>query len=181
MSTNTTSVVYSLTPHRTWKAVKGGWLLCELSGLASGIFTARNEVGTRLCFYTCLWFCSRGGGSAPLHAGIHPSPWTRGRHIPTLPPSPHTHTQRSACWEIRATSGRYASYWNANLLLENDFSGKYFFVMIDIQISANTRLRISKSLAVLSINLEKHIARRDRMPWYLLTFKCNLKIVLGKV
>ena len=26
------------------------------------IFTARNEVGSRLCFYTCLWFCSRGGG-----------------------------------------------------------------------------------------------------------------------
>ena len=25
---------------------------------------------------------------------------------------------RSACWEIRATSGRYASYWNAFLLCE---------------------------------------------------------------
>ena len=26
------------------------------------------------------------------------------------------HPPRSACWEIRATSGRYASYWNAYLL-----------------------------------------------------------------
>ena len=29
------------------------------------IFTARNEVGARLCFYTCLWFCSQGGGLLP--------------------------------------------------------------------------------------------------------------------
>ena len=35
------------------------------------VVTARNEVGARLCFYTCLWFCSQ-GESAPLHAGIHP-------------------------------------------------------------------------------------------------------------
>ena len=26
------------------------------------IFTARNEVGARLCFYRCVWFCSQGGG-----------------------------------------------------------------------------------------------------------------------
>ena len=32
------------------------------------------------------------------------------------PPRPGT-PQRSACWEIRATSGRYASYWNINLVL----------------------------------------------------------------
>ena len=25
------------------------------------VITARNEVGARLCFYTCLWFCSEGG------------------------------------------------------------------------------------------------------------------------
>ena len=30
---------------------------------------------------------------------------------------PWTDTPRSACWEIRATSGRYASYWNAYLLI----------------------------------------------------------------
>ena len=36
--------------------------------------TARNEVGARLCFYTCLWFCLQGRGSAPLHGGINPPP-----------------------------------------------------------------------------------------------------------
>ena len=34
----------------------------------------------------------------------HPLPWSR------HPPSP-----RRACWEIRSTRGRYASYWNAIL------------------------------------------------------------------
>ena len=42
------------------------------------------------------------------HRQALPSPRTTGRH--PLPPP-----QRSACWEIRATSGRYASYWNAIL------------------------------------------------------------------
>ena len=73
-------------------------------------------------------------GSAPLHAGIHtppgqeagtPSPGTRGRHpqhwdqsqAPPRtrgrhPPPSEVHAGR---WEIRATSGRYASYWNAIL------------------------------------------------------------------
>ena len=40
-----------------------------------------------------------------------PSPGTRDRH----PPYPGTDPQHSACWEIRATSGRYASYWNVIL------------------------------------------------------------------
>ena len=31
---------------------------------------------------------------------------------------PPTHLQSSACWEIRATSGRYAAYWNAFLFIE---------------------------------------------------------------
>ena len=30
------------------------------------IFTARNEVGARFYFYTCLWFCSHGGGVCPI-------------------------------------------------------------------------------------------------------------------
>ena len=32
------------------------------------IFTACNEVQARLCFYTCLWFCSGRGGSLSQHA-----------------------------------------------------------------------------------------------------------------
>ena len=42
------------------------------------------------------------GGSASVHAGIPP------------PPGPDTPPSR-ACWKIRSTSGRYASYWNAIL------------------------------------------------------------------
>ena len=34
------------------------------------IFTARKRILRRLCFYTCLSFCSR-GVSASVHAGIH--------------------------------------------------------------------------------------------------------------
>ena len=29
------------------------------------VITARNEVGARLCFYRCVWFCSQGGGGVP--------------------------------------------------------------------------------------------------------------------
>ena len=82
----------------------------------------------------------RGGGRGPLGT---PPPWirywgytpeTRGSPPPDqrqAPPGAHTplpgadttpreHTplppqHRSACWEIRATSGCYASYWNAIL------------------------------------------------------------------
>ena len=36
------------------------------------IITARNEVGARLCFYTCLLFCSKGGGGIPACiAGVY--------------------------------------------------------------------------------------------------------------
>ena len=44
-------------------------------------------------------------GFASVHAGIHP---------PSL--QEQTPPRSSACWEIRTTSGRYASYWNAYLL-----------------------------------------------------------------
>ena len=43
------------------------------------------------------------------------TPWTRGRHLPPGPeadPLPHS---QGTSWEIRATSGRYTSYWNAIL------------------------------------------------------------------
>ena len=66
----------------------------------------------------CQSFCSQ-GGSASVHAKIHtpfipradhPPPWSR-------PPLGADTPLRSACWEIRATSGRYASYWNAYFLV----------------------------------------------------------------
>ena len=83
------------------------------------------------------------GQSAPLHAGIHTpldkrqpplgpeagtSPGPEAGNPPdqrTVPPPPRADSplapeagtpRHSACWEIRATSGRYASYWNAILI-----------------------------------------------------------------
>ena len=53
-----------------------------------------------------------------MHAGIQPPP---GSKHPPPPPGADTPTadtpppESSACWDIRATSGWYASYWNAFL------------------------------------------------------------------
>ena len=65
------------------------------------------------------------GPGTPSESGTHPPgpdtpPGTR--YTATPPQTRHTpwdqvHPQTSACWEIRATSGRYASYWNAFLFL----------------------------------------------------------------
>ena len=46
------------------------WNLVSQNELCCHFITARNEVRARLCFYTCLWFCSQEGGSASVHAGI---------------------------------------------------------------------------------------------------------------
>ena len=54
---------------------------------------------------------------------VHPKAGTKhvrslGRYTPWQVHPPGRYTPRSsACWEIRATSGRYASYWNAFLFL----------------------------------------------------------------
>ena len=149
-------------------------LNCRLSLFPKKInclFTTRNEVEAKLCFYTCLWFCSHGGGGVFLSAcwdahtprsrlppgsrhspqsktlpgeqtlprSRHPSgsrhppreqtpPWGAdpslgSRHSPgskTLPgeqtpPRIRQSARSSTCWEIRAISGRYASYLNAYL------------------------------------------------------------------
>ena len=53
---------------------------------------------------------NRRRGSASVHVGIPPGsrpPWTR--HPLEQTPL------RSTCWEIRSTSGRYASHWNVIL------------------------------------------------------------------
>ena len=65
------------------------------------------------------------GGSASVHAGIpppgsqHPPP-PRSKHTPQdqAPPNGSRPPPRHrACWEIRSTRGRYASYWNAILFI----------------------------------------------------------------
>ena len=61
------------------------------------------------------------GVSASVHAGIPPP---RSRPPGADTPQEQTRPPRSACWEIRSTSGRYASYWNAILLFIN-FYGSF--------------------------------------------------------
>ena len=70
----------------------------------------------RWYIYTCLSFCSQG---VCLSACWDTTPRTR--HPPGAdPPGPGTPPPPSmACCEIRSTSGRYASYWNAILLKQN--------------------------------------------------------------
>ena len=80
---------------------------------AISIFIARKRSLRRLCFYKCLSVHSGGGGSTSVHAGIPP-------HEQTPPPGSR------ACWEIRSTSGRYASYWNAILFFRRSFWPVFF-------------------------------------------------------
>ena len=55
--------------------------------------------------------------SAPLHVGIH-TPYPPDQTLPWVVDTPlGSRPPHSACWEIRATNGRYASYWNAFLCL----------------------------------------------------------------
>ena len=88
----------------------------------------------RLCFYTCLsvilftrrgvclsaWWDSRPPQERAPPRSRHPPPWNRQpsaaatpppHRAASLPPSRHPPEQtpppRTACWEIRATSGRY--------------------------------------------------------------------------
>ena len=99
--------------------------------------TVRKGSMRRLCFYTCLsvpggWVglpqCMLGyqpllARQTPLTGKADP-PWLArqtslaGKADPPWqgnPPARQT-PLRSACWEIRSTSGRYASYWNAILV-----------------------------------------------------------------
>ena len=108
----------------------------KLTHLSRTIFiTARKRSLRRLRFYTCLSFFSRGGLSFSACRDTNPlgadTTWIRplgSRHPPEADtPQADTHPkqtppiadtpppQSSACWEIRAITGRYASYWNAYL------------------------------------------------------------------
>ena len=94
------------------------------------LITARKRSLRRLCLYMCPSFCPQGGGvcpPSPRTRGRHPPPRTRGRHRPR---TRDMHPPRSsACWEIWATSGQYASFWNAFLLLPaNKVWGKVIFL-----------------------------------------------------
>ena len=87
------------------------------------LITARRRSLRRLCFHTCLSVILFTGGCLPqCILGYTPPPRADTPWGADTPPATDT-PRSSACWEIRATSGRYASYWNAYLLLAN-FSQK---------------------------------------------------------
>ena len=67
------------------------------------IFTAHNKVGARLCFYTCLLFCSQGG--LP-HCMLGYPPRTRGRH-PPIPGTPREQTPPGPGTPSAVHDGRY--------------------------------------------------------------------------
>ena len=101
-------------------------------GYLFGIFTPRNEVGARLCFYTCVWFCSQGGsgpgrcllpgrGSGPR--GVH---GPRGDWSPGVPaprgsgprgwvPAPGGCLLRGGAWWRLPPGTATAAGWNAFL------------------------------------------------------------------
>ena len=110
----------------------------NLGNIYSVFLPPENEVCEGYVFYMCLSFCSGGGGKSawvgtprtryppgpgtPTGTRYPPGPGTppRTRHTPSeqVPPTAgtrYTPLGSSACWEIRATSGWYASYWNAFL------------------------------------------------------------------
>ena len=80
------------------------------------IVTARKRTLGQGNIFTsmCQEFCSCGG----LHhcmLGYHPPP-VKADPLAWRPPWQGRSPPRSAFWEIRSTSGWYASYWNAVLL-----------------------------------------------------------------
>ena len=89
------------------------------------IITARKR---SLCYVftpVCQPFCSQGRGLPQCMLGYTPpgadTPWSRypqSRHPLGADTHPGADTPlHSACWEIRATSRWYASYWNAYLFI----------------------------------------------------------------
>ena len=88
-----------------------------------------NEVWGKVIFSVpCVKNSVHSRGSASVHAGIPPlpeqappgsdTPWEQtppGSRHPLPPLREQTSPLHSACWEVRSTSGRYASYWSALL------------------------------------------------------------------
>ena len=123
------------------KAIAARVMLCVKTELYPEEFkrevtfiTALNEVGARLCFYTCLWFCSqwgwyismscsrspgeglqvhtRGGVSRPTPRGVsRPTPRGISRVCVCIPACTETDPPHVDGY----CRGRYASYWNTFL------------------------------------------------------------------
>ena len=107
----------------------------------------------RLCFYTSLSFCSQGECLPQCMLGYTPPP-AGTRHHPGKQTPPQETDTPGACWEIWATSGRYASYWNAYL-----FTFKFGFNYV------------TETLLAWPIHLHKHEHEDFSVgsPWVLFT------------
>ena len=99
-----------------------------VSSVVNLIITTRKRSLGKVIFSVACVKNSVHRGFASVHARI-PPPWQadpprqgrppwQGRPPPGQgrPPPQGRPPLHSACWEIRSTSGRYASYWNAILL-----------------------------------------------------------------
>ena len=109
----------------TLVSVNGSFPWCD-------VITARKQsLGQGNIFSSvCQEFCPQGGVPGQVFPTREQTPpgadTPRTRYpppeqtpCPLGPGTPHweqTNPRRSTCWEIRSTSGRYASYWNAILL-----------------------------------------------------------------
>ena len=88
------------------------------------IITGRNEVVAKVMLLLMSVILLT-GGSASVHAGIPPPPQSQSKHLPGSRHLPGAHTPLGADTPpradsgIRSMSGRYASYWNAFLVLIN--------------------------------------------------------------
>ena len=132
----------------------------------------------------CQEFCSQGdlprcmlGYLLGPDAGIPLGPEAgdpkdqRQAHPPGADPSGtrsrHPRPCRSACWEIRATSGQYASYWNEILFL-NESGAEYLgkcFMIVYLKIIDAIRDSVNVTTSLLDLILE-HPIRSE-----LLTFR----------
>ena len=83
------------------------------------LVTALKRSLQRLCFYTSLsviLFTGGGGVCLSAYTPWEQTPPSSGADTPrSRPPGANAPLLCSACWGIQATSGRYASYWNAYL------------------------------------------------------------------
>ena len=115
-------------------------IICWNNSYSNRFFTARKRsLGQGNIFSSVSRILFTGGGGVPgqvppwagtphLPGQVHPpGRYTPlGRYTPRQIHCPGRYTPRqvappwsSACWEIRATSRRYASYWNAFLFLHS--------------------------------------------------------------
>ena len=89
-------------------------LMCYLIYLVLSILFSVMSTKPNRIITACKRSLGQGNSFTPVCHSVHGGGGVPGQVHPQTryPPPPRS----SACWEIRATSGRYASYWNAFLL-----------------------------------------------------------------